>query len=100
MAARRIIALALALALCCIAADDVSVQKTKAKVETKYFDPANPPEKMPKLSKDEAAVTEYDFGCSTAVEGIVSEKGEAKSYNRPERKCRNGRVTSKLGTSR
>jgi hypothetical protein len=51
--------------------DPVSLIKPPPQVQTKTFDPRNPPPDMPPLSPQEAAVTHSEFAASSQVEVLV-----------------------------
>lgn len=54
------------------AGDGIRIEKSPAKTKTVYFDPKHRPSDMPKLSRDEAAVTRSMFGAGTSVEVEVA----------------------------
>lgn len=49
----------------------VSVKVQDPKIETRKFDPKNPPAEMPKLTADEAAVTASQFGVASEFKVVV-----------------------------
>jgi hypothetical protein len=68
-----------------LAADAITVTVQPAVVETKTFDPADPPQDMPALSQQEAAVAHSAFGVQSSLEAVVT--GE---------RSQNGQTTSAL----
>lgn len=50
------------------ATQPAKINVTPAKVVTKTFDPKNPPAEMPRLNREEAAVTQSQFACGVQVE--------------------------------
>ncbi|MCY2952445.1 MAG: hypothetical protein NTU53_10765 [Planctomycetota bacterium] len=60
------------------AEDSIAIDKRPVKVQTVIFDPADPPNDMPKLAPQEAAVTRSTFGAATSVEvQVVDDREEA-----------------------
>ncbi len=50
---------------------DVVIERTPPDVQTRTFDPRNPPAEMPPLRDGEAAVTESHFSCQTAIAATI-----------------------------
>ena len=61
-----------------IAHAQVTIKHNPPKVKTRVFNPEKPPAEMPRLNRDEAAVTESKFACGVQVEVQVSQQGNAK----------------------
>src|SRR5881398_2972802 len=59
-----------------LADEPVTVHKNPGTVMVRIFDPKYPPKEMPKLNKDEAAVTESGFSCQVQVEVETQSGGD------------------------
>lgn len=50
---------------------DVVIERTPPDVQTRTFDPKNPPPEMPPLREGEAAVTQSSFTCQTLIAATI-----------------------------
>jgi hypothetical protein len=50
---------------------DVVIERTPPDVQTRTFDPKNPPSEMPPLHEGEAAVTQSNFSCQTVIAATI-----------------------------
>ena len=55
---------------------DVTIQHEPPDVQTKTFDPKNPPPEMPPLKPGEAAVTESSFSCQTMIGVLITSQAQ------------------------
>lgn len=55
-------------------ADAVVIEHSEPEVQTRTFDPKNPPPDMPALRRGEAAVTESNFSCQTVIAATIVEQ--------------------------
>src|SRR4051794_11779342 len=64
-----------------VLAEGVQINRAKPQIQRHSFDPKNPPQQMPALEKNEAAVTHSEFGIETApsLEVIDQEKRGGKT---------------------
>lgn len=51
--------------------EEVVIERSAPEVETRTFDPKNPPPEMPPLRAGEAAVTESNFSCQTVIAATI-----------------------------
>ena len=79
-----------------VAAGEVTITHVDAVIEHYMFDPSNPPEDMPKLSGNEAAVTESFFAVDLRVGGTVSEQQKTNSGCRTSIKVDTVQMTLRL----
>jgi hypothetical protein len=62
-----------------LAMADVTINRTAAVIEHRVFDPNNPPADMPRLSGNEAALTESYFSADSSVGGSVVDQQKSDS---------------------
>src|SRR5688500_5892585 len=55
---------------------DVTITHEPPDVQTKTFDPKNPPPEMPPLKPGEAAVTESSFSCQTMIGVLITSQAQ------------------------
>ena len=66
-------------------------------VQTRYFDPKNPPSDMPPLRPGEAAVTESIFSCQTVIAATIVEQIPSKQGCTASVRVSTVKTTIKLG---
>jgi hypothetical protein len=76
---------------------DVTVHHEPPQVQTKTFDPANPPPEMPPLKPGEAAVTESSFSCQTMIGVLVTSQQPGVGTCRATVKITSVTTTLRLG---
>jgi hypothetical protein len=52
---------------------EVKITQTPASVKTRTFDPQHPPRDMPKLNRDEAAITQSKFACAVKLDVEITQ---------------------------
>jgi hypothetical protein len=75
----------------------VVIDRAAPDVNTRYFDPKNPPPDMPALRPGEAAVTESNFSCQTVIAATIIDQLPSSGGCTTTVRITNVKTTIKLG---
>src|SRR4051812_44599417 len=75
----------------------VVIDRVPPDVQTRFFDPKNPPSDMPPLRPGEAAVTESNFSCQTVVAATIIDQIPSKQGCTATVRVSSVKTTIKLG---